>query len=53
MGKAHIICVLFSFSMINLYLLNCQKSQAQIDLLFAIYTVEFMYFEEFRPLSDS
>lgn len=53
MGKAHIIWVLFSFSMINLYLLNCQKNQDPIDLLFAIYTVEFMYLEGFCPLSDS
>ena len=63
-GKTHIIRVLLSF-LINLYLLllDCQekkkkkphKNQAQVDLRFIICSlqVEFLYFEDFCPLSDS
>lgn len=54
-GKTLIICVLFSFLMINLYFLHCQKAKpkSNYDLLFAIYRVELVYFEEFCHLSDS
>lgn len=54
-GKALIICVLFTFLMINLYTLHCQKTKpkSNYDLLFAIYRVEFVHFEEFCPLSNS
>lgn len=41
--------------MINLYFLHCQKAKpkSNYDLLFAIYRVELVYFEEFCHLSDS